>query len=146
MAPHWLWNHSVSPEGDEVQQILIDACGWVAIIESGMNIDTELFRVLGPAQMVLLDSVRQELELLNSRRPRNKGLLLALLEQKSQPIEALSLESTHPDDQLFDLAVKHTIHVLTVDVELKRRLYEQGLPIFLFSINHRLHLFLSLLS
>lgn len=123
-----------------MRQILIDTCGWVAIIESGMNIDTELFRVLGPAQMVLLDSVRQELELLNSRRPRNKGLLLALLEQKSQPIEALSLESTHPDDQLFDLAVKHTIHVLTVDVELKRRLYEQGLPIVEVSKNQRLHL------
>ena len=120
-----------------MQQILIDACGWVAIIESGMNIDTELFRVLGPAQMVLLDSVRQELELLNSGRPRNKSLLLALLEQKSQPIEALSLESTHPDDQLFDLAVKHTIPVLTVDVELKRRLYEQGLPIVEVSKNQR---------
>jgi len=123
-----------------VQQILIDACGWVAIIESGMNIDTELFRVLGPAQMLLLASVRQELELLNSQRPRSKRLLLTLLEQKSQPIEALSLESTHPDDQLFDLAVKHTIPVLTVDIEFKRRLYEQGLPIVEVSNNQRLQL------
>lgn len=123
-----------------MQQILIDACGWVAIIESGMNIDTELFAVLGPAQMLLLDSVREELELLNSGRPRSKSLLLALLEQKSEPIEALSLESTHPDDQLFDLAVKHTIPVLTVDVELKRRLYEQGLPIVEVSKNQHLQL------
>ena len=123
-----------------MQQILIDACGWVAIIESGMNIDTELFAVLGPAQMLLLDSVRQELELLNSGRPRSKNLLLALLEQKSEPIEALSLESTHPDDQLFDLAVKHTIPVLTVDVELKRRFYEQGLPIVEVSKNQHLRL------
>tara|TARA_B100000768_G_scaffold132520_1_gene123204 strand:+ start:419 stop:802 length:384 start_codon:yes stop_codon:yes gene_type:complete len=123
-----------------VQQILIDACGWVAIIESGMNIDTELFRVLGPAQMLLLASVRQELELLNSQRPRSKRLLLTMLEQKSQPIEALSLESTHPDDQLFDLAVKHTIPVLTVDIEFKRRLYEQGLPIVEVSNNQRLQL------
>ncbi len=90
--------------------------------------------------MVLLDSVRQELELLNSGRPRSKNLLLALLEQKSEPIEALSLESTHPDDQLFDLAVKHTIPVLTVDIELKRRLYEQGLPIVEVSKNQHLRL------
>jgi rRNA-processing protein FCF1 len=123
-----------------VQQILIDACGWVAVIESGMNIDTELFRVLGPVKMVLLESVREELELLNNGRPRNKSLLLALLEQKSEPIEALSLESTHPDDQLFDLAVKHTIPVLTVDIELKRRLYEQGLPIVEVSKNQHLRL------
>ena len=123
-----------------MQQILIDACGWVAVIESGMNIDTELFRVLGPVKMVLLESVREELELLNNGRPRNKSLLLALLEQKSEPIEALSLESTHPDDQLFDLAVKHTIPVLTVDIELKRRFYEQGLPIVEGSKNQRLQL------
>tara|TARA_B110001452_G_scaffold242594_1_gene225480 strand:+ start:239 stop:670 length:432 start_codon:yes stop_codon:yes gene_type:complete len=127
-------------EGDEVQQILIDACGWVAIIDSGMNIDTELLRVFGPAQMLLLDSVRQELELLNNGRARSKNLLLALLEQKSQPIEALTLDSTHPDDQLFDLAVKHTIPVLTVDVDLKRRLYTQGLPILEVTKNQRLQL------
>jgi len=123
-----------------VQQILIDACGWVAIIDSGMNIDTELLRVFGPAQMLLLDSVRLELELLNNGRARSKNLLLALLEQKSQPIEALTLDSTHPDDQLFDLAVKHTIPVLTVDVDLKRRLYTQGLPILEVTKNQRLQL------
>ena len=123
-----------------MQQILIDACGWVAIIDSGMNIDTELLRVFGPAQMLLLDSVRLELELLNNGRARSKNLLLALLEQKSQPIEALTLDSTHPDDQLFDLAVKHTIPVLTVDVDLKRRLYTQGLPILEVTKNQRLQL------
>ena len=126
--------------GDEVKLILIDACGWVAIIDSGMNIDTELLRVFGPAQMVLLESVRQELELLNNGRPRSKNLLLGLLDQKSKPIEALSLDSAHPDDQLFELAVEHTIPVLTVDVELKRRLYEQGLPIIEVSKKQRLKL------
>jgi|TARA_B110000967_G_scaffold186104_1_gene206919 rRNA-processing protein FCF1 len=123
-----------------VKQILIDTCGWVAIIDSGMNIDTELLRVFGPAQMVLLESVRQELELLNNGRPRSKNLLLGLLDQKSKPIEALSLDSNHPDDQLFELAVEHTIPVLTVDVELKRRLYEHGLPILEVSKKQRLKL------
>ncbi len=123
-----------------MQQILIDACGWVAIIDSGMNIDSELLRVFGPAQILLLDSVRQELESVNAGRPRSKNLLLSLLEQKSQTIEALTLESSHPDDQLFDLAVELSIPVLTVDVELKRRLYEQGLPILEVTKNQRLEL------
>ena len=121
-----------------MQQILIDACGWVAVIDSGMNIDSERLRVFGPAQLLLLDSVRQELERVNTERPRSKNLLLTLLEQKSQPIEALSLDSTHPDDQLFDLAVELKIPVLTVDIELKRRLYEQGLPIIEVSQKQRL--------
>ena len=123
-----------------MQQILIDACGWVAIIDSGMNIDSELSRVYGPAQMLLLDSVREELENLNEQRPRSKNLLLSLLEQKSQPIQPLTDESAHPDDQLFELAVEHSLPVLTVDVDLKRRFYEQGLPILEVSKNQRLEL------
>ena len=127
-----------------MQQILIDACGWVAIIDSGMNIDSELSRVYGPAQMLLLDSVREELENLNEQRPRSKNLLLSLLEQKSQPVQPLTDDSAHPDDQLFELAVEHSLPVLTVDVELKRRFYEQGLPILEVSKNQRLELVESL--
>ena len=123
-----------------MQQILIDACGWVAIIDSGMNIDSELSRVYGPAQMLLLDSVREELENLNEQRPRSKNLLLSLLEQKSQPVQPLTDDSAHPDDQLFELAVEHSLPVLTVDVDLKRRFYEQGLPILEVSKKQRLEL------
>ena len=123
-----------------MQQILIDACGWVAIIDSGMNIDSELSRVYGPAQMLLLDSVREELENLNEQRPRSKNLLLSLLEQKSHPVQPLTDDSAHPDDQLFELAVEHSLPVLTVDVDLKRRFYEQGLPILEVSKNQRLEL------
>ena len=45
-----------------VQKVLLDACGWAAVIDSGMNIDTEIERVFGPAQLVLLDSVKEEIE------------------------------------------------------------------------------------
>tara|TARA_B100001778_G_scaffold302403_1_gene279049 strand:- start:382 stop:765 length:384 start_codon:yes stop_codon:yes gene_type:complete len=123
-----------------VQKILIDACGWVAIIDSGMNIDSELSRVYGPAQMLLLDSVREELEALNQQRPRSKNLLLSLLDQKSQSVQPLTDDSAHPDDQIFELAVEHSLPVLTVDVELKRRFYEQGLPILEVSKNQRIEL------
>ena len=123
-----------------MQKILIDACGWVAIIDSGMNIDSELSRVYGPAQMLLLDSVREELEALNQQRPRSKNLLLSLLDQKSQSVQPLTDDSAHPDDQIFELAVEHSLPVLTVDVELKRRFYEQGLPILEVSKNQRIEL------
>ena len=105
-----------------------------------MNIDSELSRVYGPAQMLLLDSVRDELERLNDQRPRSKNLLLSLLEQKSQHIQPLSRNFEHPDDQIFELAVEHSLPVLTVDVELKRRFYERGLPILEVSKNQRLEL------
>ena len=122
------------------QQGLVDACGWAAVIDSGMNIDTEMNRVFGPAQLRLLDSVKQEIERLNQERPRKKNLLLPLLEQKSEFIEPLSTGSEHPDDQLFELACEMKIPVLTVDVDLKRRLYEADLPILEVSKNQRLQL------
>ena len=122
------------------QQVLVDACGWAAVIDSEMNIDTEMNRVFGPAQLRLLDSVKQEIERLNQERPRKKNLLLPLLEQKSEFIEPLSTGSEHPDDQLFELACEMKIPVLTVDVDLKRRLYEADLPILEVSKNQRLQL------
>ena len=122
------------------QQVLVDACGWAAVIDSGMNIDTEMNRVFGPAQLRLLDSVKQEIERLNQERPRKKNLLLPLLEQKSEFIEPLNTGSEHPDDQLFELARDMKVPVLTVDVDLKRRLYEADLPILEVSKNQRLQL------
>lgn len=126
------------------QQVLVDACGWAAIIDSKMNIDTEMNRVFGPAQLRLLDSVKQEIERLNQERPRKKNLLLPLLEQKSEFIEPLNTGSEHPDDQLFELAREMKVPVLTVDVDLKRRLYEADLPILEVSKNQRLQLVESL--
>ncbi len=123
-----------------VQKVLLDACGWAAVIDSGMNIDTEIGRVFGPAQLVLLDSVKEEIEQLNHQRPRNKNLLLPLLEKKTEPIEALGADSSHPDDQLVSLANELRIPVLTVDVDLKRRLYELGIPILEVTQNQRLQL------
>jgi len=127
-----------------VQQVLLDACGWAAVIDSGMNIDTEIGRVFGPAQLMLLDSVKHEIEQLNLQRPSNKNLLLQLLEQKSEPIEAIDNDSSHPDDQLVALAIELRIPVLTVDVELKRRLYELDIPILEVTQNQRLQLLDSL--
>lgn len=126
------------------QQVLVDACGWAAVIDSEMNIDTEMNRVFGPAQLRLLDSVKQEIERLNQERPRKKNLLLPLLEQKSEFIEPLNTRSEHPDDQLFELAREMKVPVLTVDVDLKRRLYEADLPILEVSKNQRLQLVESL--
>ena len=123
-----------------VQKVLLDACGWAAVIDSGMNIDTEIGRVFGPAQLVLLDSVKEEIEQLNHQRPRNKNLLLPLLEKKTEPVEALDADSSHPDDQLVSLATELRIPVLTVDVDLKRRLYELGIPILEVTQNQRLQL------
>ncbi len=126
------------------QQVLVDACGWAAVIDSEMNIDTEMNRVFGPAQLRLLDSVKQEIERLNQERPRKKNLLLPLLEQKSEFIEPLNTGSEHPDDQLFELAREMKVPVLTVDVDLKRSLYEADLPILEVSKNQRLQLVESL--
>ena len=103
-----------------------------------MNIDSELARMFGPCSFLLLQSVEDELIQLNQQRPRKKNLLLSLLIQKSERIEPLNLKSAHPDDQLMALAEEFGHPVLTVDIELKRRLYEQGTHIIEVTKNQRL--------
>lgn len=123
-----------------MQQVLIDACGWVAVIDSGMNFDAELLHILGRPQLLLLPKVEEELERLDALRPRGKKLLLTMLAAKSETIEPSIEAGEHTDDQLLDLAHASGRIVLTVDIQLKKRLYERAVPVLEVTKNKRLHL------
>ena len=109
------------------QQIIVDSCGWVAIIDANINFELELERMFGTFELILLDSVLIELESLEIERPKRKSLLLELLKQKSIPFQAN--EQVHTDDVIFDLANSYGHAVLTVDKDLKKRLYQLGITV-----------------
>ena len=109
------------------QQIIVDSCGWVAIIDANINFELELERMFGTFELILLDSVLIELESLEIERPKRKSLLLELLKQKSIPFQAN--EQFHTDDVIFDLATSYSHAVLTVDKDLKKRLYQLGITV-----------------
>jgi len=109
------------------QQIIVDSCGWVAIIDANINFELELERMFGTFELILLDSVLNELESLEIERPKRKSLLLELLKQKSVPFQAN--EQVHTDDVIFDLANSYGHAVLTVDKDLKKRLYQLGITV-----------------
>ena len=52
------------------QKIIVDSCGWVAIIDSGINFELELERMFGNYELILLDSVLIELEALEIESKR----------------------------------------------------------------------------
>ena len=123
-----------------MQHLLIDACGWAAVIDSGMNFDIELGKVLGKPDLLLLPKVLEELEALDTQRPRAKKLLLGMLKGKATQIEEHEDSGAHTDDQILDLACTNGWVVLTVDVQLKRRLFEAGRPVLEVTKGKRLHL------
>ena len=123
-----------------MQHLLIDACGWAAVIDSRMNFDSELRKVLGKPDILLLPKVLEELEALDSQRPRSKKLLLEMLKGKATKIEEHEDSGAHTDDQILDLACDNGWVVLTVDVQLKRRLFEAGRPVLEVTKGKRLHL------
>lgn len=118
--------------------VLIDACGWVACMDAQLNIEHELERLLGPCSWEVLPSVMLELERVQSQRARTKPLLLGMLEQKSNSVEA-PFEG-HTDDQIVELACQKGWVVLTVDIALKRRLYEANIQVVEVKQNNRLAL------
>lgn len=125
-----------------MQQVLIDACGWVACIDAKLNIDQAMETLLGPCEWLLLPSVFDELNRLQEGRGRAKPLLLNMLEAKSTRVEDDS--HSHTDDALLSHAQEHDCAVLTVDTELKRRLYEANVQVIEVRQNNRLHLIDSL--
>ena len=106
--------------------VLIDACGWVALIDGEFNIDTALSQIIGPPHFILLDLVLEELEGIESERPRGKKLMLDLLLQRSTQIEHPTM---HTDDALLEIASSLNIPILTVDSQLKRQSFENGIGI-----------------
>ena len=123
-----------------MQQVLIDACGWVAVVDSGMNFDSEALNILGRPQLLLLPKVIEELRQLDALRPRGKKLLLELLTAKSEEVDPRPGAGEHTDDQLMDLAQSSGMTVLTVDVQLKRRLFERAVPVLEVTKKKRLRL------
>ena len=120
------------------QKIIVDSCGWVAIIDSGINFESELERMFGNYELILLDSVLIELEALEIERPRRKSLLLELLKQKSVSMD--SFENSHTDDYIFELSIQHSYAVLTIDKALKKRLYQSGRSVIEVAKNNHLRL------
>ena len=106
--------------------VLIDACGWVALIDGEFNIDTALSQIVGPPHFILLDLVLEELEGIESERPRGKKLMLDLLLQRSTQIEHHTM---HTDNALLEVASTLNIPILTVDSHLKRQSFENGVGI-----------------
>ena len=102
--------------------VLVDACGWVALMDAKLNIDDAMKGVVGQAELMVLESVHRELDLLSQQR---KGLLLNLLESRSERV--LDLDGmSHPDEMLVTLSGSRRWPVLTVDRDLKERLISSG--------------------
>ena len=106
--------------------VLIDACGWVALIDGGFNIDLALSQIFGPPHFILIDLVFQELEEIEANRPRSKNLMLNLLKQRSTMVDHPTM---HTDDALIELSRDQQLPILTVDANLKRRALEEGIGI-----------------
>ncbi|MBC64621.1 MAG: hypothetical protein CMB15_03185 [Euryarchaeota archaeon] len=105
-----------------MQCVLIDACGWAALIDADLNIDIAMSKIIGKPRYLLLGKVKQELESLSKQR---KGLLLSLLEKKSELIDSPT-GLRHTDQMLLELSRENGWPVLTVDRRLKERLINTG--------------------
>ena len=120
--------------------ILVDTCGWVATVDAGINIDFSLKNIFGKYQLLLLPSVKSELELISNERSAHQPLLLDLLYKKSKNVNQDNDFPEYTDDQLVFLSNEYKIPVLTVDRELKSRLHDLNLPVVQVTGNNRLEL------
>ena len=105
---------------DPMVSVLVDACGWVSLIDAGLNLDISLNDVVGKAELKITTGVKEELDSLSKTR---SGLLLELLYSRSEVVDS---GEKHTDDALLALATENQWPVLTVDRDLKKRLVEGG--------------------
>ena len=119
MATYWTCGHQgvICLSG-----LIIDACGWVALVDARLNLDVAMASIIGSPKLLVLDSVARELESLSNKR---SGLLLDLLEKRSERVPDIE-DMKHTDDMLVKVSVDSGWPVLTVDKRLKERLVSAG--------------------
>jgi len=105
--------------GEPLAGVLVDACGWIAVVDSRINIDLQLESMIGPVELKITASVLEELKRIDAME--SKTLLLDLLISRA---EIVSGNGKHTDDELIDLAKNTGWPVLTVDRRLKARLHD----------------------
>ena len=105
---------------DSMVCVLVDACGWVSLVDAGLNLDISLNNAIGEAELKITDSVRRELDSLAGSRG---GLLLDLLYSRAEFVKS---EEGHTDTNLIQMSIRTGWPVLTVDRGLKRKLVEKG--------------------
>jgi len=105
---------------DPMVGVLVDACGWVSLVDAGLNLDISLNEAIGEAELKITDSVRGELDSLAGSRG---GLLLDLLYSRAEFVKS---DEGHTDTNLIEISIRTGWPVLTVDRGLKRKLVEKG--------------------
>ena len=105
---------------DSMVGVLVDACGWVSLVDAGLNLDISLNEAIGEAELKITDSVRGELDSLAGSRG---GLLLDLLYSRAEFVKS---DEGHTDTNLIEISIRTGWPVLTVDRGLKRKLVEKG--------------------
>ncbi|HIF04852.1 MAG TPA: hypothetical protein EYQ80_05535 [Candidatus Poseidoniales archaeon] len=98
--------------------VLVDACGWIAVVDARINIDLALEQEVGPVELKVTAAVFGELDRVANRENRN--LLLDLLRSRAEIVNG---SGGHTDDELIELSVAQDWPVLTVDRRLKARLH-----------------------
>jgi rRNA-processing protein FCF1 len=99
-----------------------------------------LEHLLGNFELIVLPEITKELEKLNIKRARKNSLLLDLLAKKSNEIDYISPDLRHTDDIIYDLALNQNLAVLTVDKNLKMRLFKSGIDVIEVVQNNHLKL------
>ena len=102
--------------------VLVDTCGWIALVKSGLNLDSAMSNVIGKPDLIVIDSVWKELDDLSRGK---RGLLLELLKSRSVMMDDPPGER-HTDMMLLRLSKMNNWPVLTVDTRLKEKLSESG--------------------
>ena len=105
---------------DPMVGVLVDACGWVSLVDAGLNLDISLNETVGEVELKITESVRRELDSLAGSRG---GLLLDLLYSRAEFVKS---EEGHTDTNLVEISIETGWPVLTVDRGLKRKLVERG--------------------
>lgn len=112
--------------------VLLDANALLMPFQFSVDLEGELERLLGAAEVRVPDAVLREVEGLAATDPQARAALQLAARYPTLPVEGRG------DEALLQAARTHGAAVLTNDADLRRRLRAEGLPVIYLRGKHRL--------
>lgn len=123
MASDWIWKNRTR------HQVILDSSAILMLFEFAIDLEGELTRLLGIYRIVVPLAIKEELNVLATRKTSRKAQMAKAALQLIAHYPVVPTTEKTADDSVLSLALRMQGIVLTNDLELRQRAKKSGLSV-----------------
>jgi rRNA-processing protein FCF1 len=133
MASDRLW-------GNPDKKVILDSNAILMLFEFSIDLRSELTRLLGKYEVIIPEPIIDELTFLSENGKGKQKMLSKASLKLIKEYKIVKIEAKNPDESVYLLAKKTNGVVVTNDVDLRKKLKKEKIPVIFLRAKKRLEL------